>query len=121
MASLWWFWLLIGYLAQWQRLGILGLGGQLPRTPPFEEAFSQVVTRFHRFLTELPNPDYGLFVQDNNESMARRLTDLMHMFHRQGTRWGSLPRLVETPLFVDSSLTGMVQVADICAYAVRRH
>lgn len=95
-------------------------GGQLPRTPPFEEAFSQVVTRFHRFLSELPIPDHGLFVQDNNETMARRLTDLMRTFHRQGTRWGNLPRLVETPLFVDSSLTSMVQVADVCAYAARR-
>ena len=30
-------------------------------------------------------------------------------------------RLVETPLFVDSRLTSMVQLADLCAYAVRRN
>ncbi len=28
---------------------------------------------------------------------------------------------VETPLFVDSQLTGMVQIADICSYALRRY
>ncbi|MBI4011386.1 MAG: DUF3800 domain-containing protein [Candidatus Rokubacteria bacterium] len=28
--------------------------------------------------------------------------------------------MVETPLFVDSTLTSMVQVADVCAYATRR-
>lgn len=94
--------------------------GQLPRTPPFEEAFSQVVSRFHRFLIELPDPEFGLFVQDNNETMARRLTELMRIFHRRGTQWGNLQRLVETPLFVDSSLTSMVQIADVCAYATRR-
>ena len=28
--------------------------------------------------------------------------------------------LIETPFFVDSALTNMVQVADVCAYAFRR-
>jgi hypothetical protein len=29
-------------------------------------------------------------------------------------------RIIETPLFVDSSLTSMVQMADLCAFATRR-
>jgi hypothetical protein len=29
--------------------------------------------------------------------------------------------IVETPLFVDSQLTSMVQIADLCAYALRRY
>lgn len=95
-------------------------GGRLPRIPPFEEAFTQVVTRFHRFLEHLPTPEHGMFVQDKNDTMAKRLTELMRIFHRQGTRWGDLPLFVETPLFVDSMLTSMVQVADVCAYAARR-
>ena len=95
-------------------------GGKLPRTPPFEEAFTQVVARFHRFLERLPRPEHGFFVQDKNETMANRLTELMRIFHQRGTRWGDLPLLVETPLFVESSLTSMVQVADVCAYAARR-
>ena len=28
--------------------------------------------------------------------------------------------IIETPLFVDSTLTGMVQIADLCAYALKR-
>ena len=32
----------------------------------------------------------------------------------------SLKNIIETPFFVDSSLTSMVQVADICAYSIRR-
>lgn len=96
-------------------------GGRTPHTPPFEEAFTQVVTRFHRFLTNENPPEHGLLVQDNNETMARRLTEMMRQFHRQGTRWTrELGLLVETPLFVDSALTSMVQVADLCAYATRR-
>lgn len=94
-------------------------GGASPRTPPFEEAFTQVVTRFHRSL-ETQGGEHGLIVQDRNETMARRLTELMRLFHERGTRWTELPLIVETPLFVDSTLTSMVQVADLCAYATRR-
>ncbi len=95
---------------------------QPPAIPPFDEAFQQVVTRFHRHL-ELRTPQtYGLLVQDHNETVAKRLTDLMRRFHRSGTRWTpSIHLLVETPLFVDSRLTSMVQVADLAAYAVRRY
>jgi hypothetical protein len=95
-------------------------GTQPPRTPPFEEAFEQVVERFHRYLDKMQS--YGLLVQDQNETVVRRLTDLMRLFHTRGTRWTNQIRLlVETPLFVDSSLTSMVQVADVCAYAMRRY
>lgn len=91
----------------------------VPHTPPFEEAFEQVVERYHRFLEN--KRSYGLLVQDQNETVVLRLTDLMRLFHQRGTRWTSQIRmLVETPLFVDSSLTSMVQMADVCAYATRR-
>lgn len=95
---------------------------QSPTIPLFEEAFQQVVTRLHRHL-ELRTPrSHGLLVQDHNETVAKRLTDLMRRFHRSGTRWiPSIHLLVETPLFVDSRLTSMVQVADLAAYAVRRY
>lgn len=99
----------------------LSFKGVAPRTPPYEEAFTQVVDRFHRFLENQPPTQYGFLVQDYNDTMARRLTELMRVFHERGTRWTDQIRLlVETPLFVDSQLTSMVQVADVCAYAVRR-
>src|SRR5258706_12849356 len=44
----------------------------------------------------------------------------MRRFHAQGTLWAKVERIIETPLFVDSSLTSMVQMADLCAYATRR-
>ena len=78
------------------------------------------MTRFHRFLEGLEPREHGLLVQDNNDTMARRLTELMRLFHARGTPWRPLPLIVETPLFVDSSLTSLVQVADVCAYAMRR-
>ncbi|PYK63242.1 MAG: hypothetical protein DME21_03580 [Verrucomicrobia bacterium] len=45
----------------------------------------------------------------------------MRRFHREGTLWAKIPRIIETPLFVDSSLTSMVQISDLCAYATRRY
>jgi len=96
-------------------------GGVAPRTPPYEEGFTQVVSRFHRYLESLEPEEHGLLVEDRNETMAGRLTDLMRAFHARGTRWTEQIRLiVETPLFVDSSLTSLVQVCDLCAYALRR-
>lgn len=94
--------------------------------PVFEIAFEQVVTRFQSFLKNherdngLSSKNLGVLVQDNNETMAKRITALMRRFHAQGTVWRAIDRIIETPLFVDSSLTSMVQVADLCAYATRR-
>lgn len=84
-----------------------------------EHAFEQVVTRYHTYLTR-HKIDVGILVQDQNETSARRLTELARSYHKKGTSWGTVGRLVETPLFVDSQLTSMVQLADLCAYAVRR-
>lgn len=96
-------------------------GGRNPRVPPFEEAFEQIVSRFHRYLDDAQIREHGLLLQDHNETVMRRLTEMMRHFHERGTRWtNQIPLLVETPLFIDSKLTAMVQMADVCAYATRR-
>ncbi len=100
----------------------------------FEKAFEQVVTRFHTFLRQREGQrvnlggapaarsveNFGLLIEDNNQTVAKNITALMRRFHIQGTLWASVERILETPLFVDSSLTSMVQMADLCAYATRR-
>lgn len=89
-----------------------------------EQAFEQVVSRFETYLgnTEVSTQrNYGLLVHDNNHSVAKRHTALMRSFHQEGTPWTSIERIIETPLFVDSSLTRLVQVADLCSYALRRY
>lgn len=45
----------------------------------------------------------------------------MKKFHKAGTLWKEIPHIIETPLFVDSNLTNMVQLADLCAYSLRRY
>ena len=86
-----------------------------------DQAFEQVVSRFEQFLARRPGPPvHGLLVHDNNETVAKKHTDLMRRFHREGTLWAEIRLINETPLFVDSKLTRMVQLADLCSYAVRR-
>jgi hypothetical protein len=89
-----------------------------------EQAFMQVVSRFQHYL-EFKSKDkdkiHGLLIHDNNPTVAKRHTLLMKDFHKRGTFWNKIPNIIETPLFVDSTLTSMVQIADICAYSLRRY
>lgn len=86
-----------------------------------DQAFEQVVSRFEQFLARKGTPlVHGLLVHDNNETVASKHTALMRRFHQDGTLWAKINLINETPLFVDSKLTRMVQLADLCSYAVRR-
>jgi hypothetical protein len=90
-----------------------------------KQAFEQVVSRFEQFLKAIQvfqqPKTYGLLVHDNNETVAKRHTELMKTFHSKGTLFTQVDYIIETPLFVSSELTSMVQLADICAYALRRY
>ncbi len=94
-------------------------------SPIEDQAFEQIVTRFESYLhatsTRVTPKHVGLLVHDNNETVAKKHTELMKKFHDRGTQWRNLEHVVETPLFVSSELTGMVQVADLCGYALRRY
>lgn len=88
-----------------------------------EQAFEQVVSRFEQYLQIISgeNKSLGLLIHDNNETVAKRLTELMIEFHKKGTLWTKLKNIIETPLFVNSQLTAMVQIADLCSYSLRRY
>lgn len=90
----------------------------------YEDSFQQVVTRFELFLKFKSRADqnniHGLLVADNNESLNKKLTTVMRRFHKDGTIWRDIEHIVETPMFVDSTLTSMIQIADLAAFATRR-
>lgn len=85
-----------------------------------EQSFEQLVSRFEQYLTHTGD-NYGLLIHDNNQTVAKKHTELMKTFLQKGTLWTQIKNIVETPLFVDSQLTSMVQIADLCAYALRRY
>lgn len=88
---------------------------------PDEQAFEQVVSRFERYLENITSSSgqeasgqqttYGLLIHDNNETVAKKHTALMKAFHNNGTLWTRIQHIIETPLFVNSELTSMVQIA----------
>jgi len=88
------------------------------------QAFEQVVSRFEIFLKNVnvhESEDYGLLIHDNNETISLKHTKLMKSFYESGTLWTNITKIIETPLFVNSQLTSMVQIADLCSYSLRRY
>lgn len=89
------------------------------------QSFEQVVSRFETYLQKNCKASgkqcVGLLIHDNNETVSKRHTQLMKEFHKVGTFWTNISQIIETPLFVDSQLTSMVQIADLCSYALRRY
>jgi hypothetical protein len=90
-----------------------------------EQAFEQIVSRYERYLQLISQSGerkvMGMLIHDNNPTIAQKLTSLMIHFHLNGTLWTKIKNIIETPLFVDSQLTSMVQAADMCSYALRRY
>jgi hypothetical protein len=82
------------------------------------------VTRFEKLLSSIGKQGdecCGLLIHDNNQTIAKKHTELMKHFHKVGTLWTEINNIIETPLFVDSELTSMIQIADLCAYSLRRY
>ncbi|WP_207264920.1 DUF3800 domain-containing protein [Desulfovibrio sp. Huiquan2017] len=91
----------------------------------YEDAFQQLVSRFQMFLLNKGGSDgenlLGTIVSDNNETVNKKLTSLMRRFHKNGTFWRDIDHIIETPFFVDSQLTSMIQIADVISYGLRRY
>ena len=79
------------------------------------QAFEQIVSRFEQYLENIGEPQrrcFGLLIHDNNETVAKKHTRLMKSYFRDGTLWTDIANIIETPLFVDSELTSLVQIAN---------
>jgi hypothetical protein len=91
-----------------------------------EQALEQLVSRFEKFMQIVSTNSnkakiFGALIHDNNDTVSRKHTELMKKFHRHGTLWTSIEHIIETPFFVNSELTSLVQIADLCCYALRRY
>jgi len=90
-----------------------------------EEAFIQLISRFEQYLKiyskTTSETKCGILVHDNNPTMSGKLTMMMKHFQEKGTPLTSIENIIETPFFVDSSSVNMVQMADLCSFALRRY
>lgn len=89
------------------------------------QAFEQLVSRFETYLKiatkNIGSKQFGLLIHDNNQTVEKKHTEMMTRYQETGTLWTSIKGIIETPLFVDSKLTSMVQIADLCSFALRRY
>ena len=93
-----------------------------PDRDPVEMAFEDLCKRFDIFLSRLRSegdPQRGMIVLDKT-TRETSLQNLSREFRKTGTRWGTLKNIADTPFFVDSRASRLVQIADHVAYSVFR-
>ena len=93
-----------------------------PDKDPVVLAFEDLCSRFDLFLDRLQalgDRQRGILILDKS-TYETTLQKLAQDFRVGGTRWGKIHHLVETPLFVDSRASRLIQLADHIAYAVFR-
>lgn len=93
-----------------------------PKEDPVELSFEDLCSRFDRYLARLRDSgdrQRGLLILDKS-SRETSLQKLALNFRVLGTKWGVIRNLADTPFFVDSSASRVVQLADHIAYAVFR-
>ena len=85
-------------------------------------AFEDLCQRFDMFLArkgENGDSQHGLLILDRS-AQETSLQQLSREFRTIGTQWGVVRNLADTPMFVDSRASRLVQLADHVAHAVFR-
>jgi len=93
-----------------------------PNDDPVELAFEDLCSRFDMHLSKLRDAgdrQRGLLILDKS-SQETTLQNMAREFRVLGTRWGVVLNLADTPFFVDSKASRLVQMADHVAYATFR-
>ncbi len=93
-----------------------------PNIDPIEHAFEDLCSRFDRYLARVRfdgDRQRGLIILDES-SHETSLQALAKDFRTLGTKWGVIRNLADTPFFVNSKASRIVQIADHVAYAVFR-
>lgn len=93
---------------------------------PVPSAFAQLVARYDAYLNRKnewlkSGVEKGLLVMDREPTSEDRYRQLLDIYRQRGLPWGELRHVIEAPFFVDSELAAAIQLADLCAYVLRRH
>ena len=93
-----------------------------PSADPLELAFEDLCSRFDRYLARLRadgDRQRGLLILDDS-AHETTLQQMARNFRTLGSKWGVIRNLADTPFFVNSKASRLVQLADHVAYAVFR-
>jgi len=92
-----------------------------PAVDAAEEAFARLIDRFEIFLQHHEQNPWGVVVVDRDSATENRFASMLARLQQQDHARGGVDRIIESPFFLDSRANSGVQVADLCAYAVRRY
>lgn len=89
-------------------------------------AYTFLIERFDNFLHK--SGEKGMLRLDRTSGKPnslnakdRKILDLINVIRMHGTGWQSIQHIVEGPLFLDSSESGGLQIADAIAYCTANH
>ncbi|WP_457594682.1 DUF3800 domain-containing protein [Hydrogenimonas sp.] len=88
-----------------------------------ELAFEQLSSRYDQFLQRLyrkGDPQRGIIILDKS-STEIQIQNMARSFKFDGHTWGKLRNFSEVPLFIDSKASKLMQLADLVAFAIKRH
>lgn len=92
-----------------------------PGVDAAEVAFSRLIDSFEIFLQHHGENPWGVVVVDDDPTQKERYTAMLHRLQQTEHHNGGVDRVIEAPFFLDSRSNSGVQVADLCAFAVRRY
>lgn len=84
--------------------------------------FEEMCNRFDLYLARLHDEDNeqrGIMILDESRYESR-LKELLSSYQKTGTRFGTIFNIPECPVFTDSKVTRMLQIADFCSWAIYR-
>jgi len=89
-----------------------------------EELFTQITSRFDMFLKRryerTEKSEKGIAIFDKS-TLEQQFQTWSQIFQKTGNRWGNtLVNFAEVPLFLDSKMSRLIQLADIIAYSMFR-
>ncbi len=119
-----------GVIARRDDLVLFGIAmhkASFPFVHPIQRVCEEMVGHFDKYLEYLEiveRPQHGkqrglmIFDQSKHEKTVQAL---MTQYRTTGASFGRVKRLAEVPLFTDSKITRMLQLADFVAYAIFRN
>lgn len=84
---------------------------------PMKYAFTQLASRFDRYLARRHNNQRGIMLFDKSVH-ENTIQSLAALYRDKGHQWGKLRNFAEVPAFIDSRASRLIQLADLAAYAV---
>lgn len=92
-----------------------------PGVDAAEVAFSRLIDSFEIFLQHHAQNPWGMVVVDHDQTQKERYTAMLQRLQQTEHYRGGVDRIIESPFFLDSRANAGVQVADLCAFALRRY